>query len=360
MRGLVIVLMALDHASGAFNGGRLMTDSAHMYRPGMLLAADQFLTRWLTHLCAPTFVFLAGAALALSIERRVAAGEPARRIDRYLLTRGLLIAALDPAWMSLAFTPGRVLLQVLYAIGMSLVCMIGLRRLPTLWLAAAAILFMVGGEAIVGLTLDLDGAAGVVSALLVRGGRFGGLIVGYPLLAWLPVMMLGWAFGRMLCTPGRAERRPERGLAVFGLCALALFALVRGLNGYGNMGLPRDGDSIVQWLHVSKYPPGISFFTLELGIMALVMAAFFALSRWGPPVRRLLAPLLVPGQTALFFYVLHVHLLELVARALGVHRQLGLGAAYLGMVGIVLFLFPFCLWYRRYKARHPNGWARYL
>src|SRR5262245_25298873 len=83
MRGLVMVLMAIDHASEAFNAGRVFSDSAWMHRPGTPLPAAQFLTRWITHLCAPTFVFLAGASIALSAERRLAKGESARSIDSF-------------------------------------------------------------------------------------------------------------------------------------------------------------------------------------------------------------------------------------------------------------------------------------
>jgi len=100
LRGLVMVLMTVDHASGTFNAGRLMTDGLALYQPGTPLPASQFLTRWITHLCAPTFVFLAGSALALSVEKRRAAGESPRAIDRFILARGLLIMALDPLWMS--------------------------------------------------------------------------------------------------------------------------------------------------------------------------------------------------------------------------------------------------------------------
>src|SRR5262245_21351871 len=98
MRGVVTVLMTVDHASGVFNAGRLFTDGLTLYRPGTPLPAAQFLTRWMTHLCAPSFVFLAGAALALSVERRRDAGEPEAATDRFILTRGLFIAALDPLW----------------------------------------------------------------------------------------------------------------------------------------------------------------------------------------------------------------------------------------------------------------------
>lgn len=362
MRGLVMVLMTVDHASSAFNAGRTIADGAFMWKPGTPLPLDQFLTRWVTHLCAPTFVFLAGAALALSVERRQARGEPARALDRFIVTRGLIIAALDPIWMSWIFIrPGSVLLQVLYAIGVSLVCMAALRRLPTGWMVGIAAALAVGGEALAGLSIMAGGGKPTVpGALLLTGGMFPPLMIAYPLLPWLAIMMLGWAFGRWL--GGGSARRPERWLAGAGAASLAAFAAVRGLNGYGNMRLLREDGSLAHWLHVSKYPPGLSFTTLELGLMALALAAFFAASRraGGAGIGRLLEPLAVFGQTALFFYVIHVHALVLAARALGMHKQAGLGATYLASAVFLVAVYPLCAWYRRYKLAHPDGWARYL
>lgn len=105
LRGLVMVLMSIDHASGEFNAGRLFTDATFMYQPGTHLDTAQFLTRWITHLCAPTFVFLAGYVLQLSVRRRTEKREGERSITRFIITRGLIIAALDPLWMVLVFRP---------------------------------------------------------------------------------------------------------------------------------------------------------------------------------------------------------------------------------------------------------------
>ena len=334
LRGLVMILMTVDHASGVFNAGRLMTDGTALYRPGTPLPAAQFLTRWLTHLCAPTFVFLAGSALALSVEKRRAAGESARAIDGFILTRGILLIALDPLWMSPVFTPGHVLLQVLYAIGGGLVAMVALRRLGTAWLAGLGFALIIGGDAFTALGLAASGGApGVPLALLLTGGRFGGWIVGYPLLPWLAVMMLGWAFGRHLATA----------------------------NGYGNMALLREDGSLVQWLHVSKYPPSLSFIALELGLAALCLAAFLRMDRQAPAiVHRALQPLAVLGQTALFFYLLHVHVLTLAAYLLGAGHRGGLAETYVAAFVAVVVLYPVCRWYRGYKAAHPSGWPRYV
>ncbi len=153
MRGIVMVLMAVDHASAAFNKGRLFTDSSFFYQPGMELPAPQFFTRWITHICAPTFLFLAGTSLALSVERRQRAGESNTSIDRYLLTRGLIIAALDPILISRFWGYGSVMLQVLFAIGVSLVFMIPLRRVRTAWLLGTSIGFIFFSELLTGVAV---------------------------------------------------------------------------------------------------------------------------------------------------------------------------------------------------------------
>jgi uncharacterized membrane protein len=359
MRGMVMILMAIDHASGAFNSGRVFSDSAQMYKVGTLLAPDQFLTRWITHLCAPTFVFLAGTAAALSIERRLVAGEPARSVDRHLILRGLLLAALDPLWMTWGLTGGELmLLQVMYAIGTSFIAMAALRRLPQAWLIGCALFLIVGGEAIMGGAIALFGPhVPLPVALLLTGGMFGWLAVGYPTLPWLAIMMLGWAFGRALAF-GRIQR-PVRGLLYAGVLSLLTFVLVRAINGYGNLRLLRGDNSLVQWLHVSKYPPGLSYATLELGIMALLLAGFFVLSQRGRPFFGS-GVLLVFGQTALFFYLLHVHVLEAIAMALGWHSKLGVASAYVGALGILVLLYPACVRYRAYKQAHPDNWTRFI
>jgi len=358
MRGLVMILMTVDHASEMFNAGRHVSDAYFLYKPETQLPVVQFLVRWMTHLCAPTFVFLAGASLALSTMKRLKAGESEGSIDRSILIRGSLIAALDPLWMSWVFTPGMILLQVLFAIGASFVCMVPLRHLRSSTLASLALGLMFFGELIIGALLKhFGGNMPLPLALLLSGGIFGKLIVGYPLLPWLAIMMLGWVFGIHLLRAQPAAKISQW-LRTGSLLALAIFAIVRGMNGYGNLLLLRDDQSLVQWLHVSKYPPSLSFYALELGLMALLLLVLF---RWQQ--RHNLhgsSLLLVLGQTAFFFYLLHAHLLLLAASSLGVSHQCGLPETFIATAGVVGLLYPCCRWYRGYKAAHPDGWVRYL
>jgi uncharacterized membrane protein len=333
------------------------------WKPGSALPVAQFLTRWMTHLCAPTFVLLAGVSLAIAVENRRAKGDSARAIDRYILVRGVLILAFEVLWMSpVMLDPGRVLLQVLYAIGGSLVCMALLRRLSDRVLASIGFSILLLGELAVGLLSSLDVEWTIPAAMTLFPGFFfhGKLIVAYPLVPWLGIMMLGWVLGRRLLvwrSVGVDVVRAPRVLALFGVAALAVFLVLRGVDGYGNMLLHRDDGSLVQWLHVSKYPPSITFSGLELGIASLLLAALFVLTRTRPEAG---GPLRLFGQVALFYYQLHIHVKHLAAWALGVRDKLGLVSCYVGALAVLVALYPVCRAYRRYKAAHPTSLARFV
>jgi uncharacterized membrane protein len=349
-----MVLMTIDHASGEFNAGRLFTDSTFFYRPGMPLPVDQFLTRWITHLCAPVFVFLAGYVLQLSVRRRTEQGESEGSITRFIVTRGLIIAALDPLWMHLVFRPpgGGIVLQVLYAIGMSFVVMAVLRRLPPLTVGALGLMLVFLAEPLRAL-VPAAGPAHAVGIFLVGVGPVGPFLVGYPLVPWLAIMMMGWGTAEVA---RRDRARFPLKIALAGVVALAVFFLLRGLNGWGNMDLYREDGSLVQWLHVSKYPPSVAYDALELGIGWLLLALFLV---WRPPAwaDAVLRPL---GQSAFFFYLLHAHLLMVIAYALGMHGSAGLPATYLSSAVVIAILVPACSAYRRYKLAHPRSIAQYI
>jgi uncharacterized membrane protein len=359
MRGLVMILMAIDHSSDAFNAGHLFTDAAFLYHPGTPLPVAQFLTRWITHLCAPTFLFLAGVGLAFTVTKQRDRGASRGAIDRYILVRGAMIVAFE-LWISFFVMPkGKVLFQVLYGIGSSYLFMIPLRRLPDRAAIGLALALIVGGEALTGLLAPGGRSAPpLLLALLLTGASRPHLLIAYPTIPWLAILLLGWGWGRRLLTRPAAREGLAGKLALGGLAALLIFAVVRGVNGYGNLGLPRYGSSVVQWLHVSKYPPGLSYVSLELGIACLCLAALFAFAH-----RRTFGPnglVLTLGQTPMFFYLLHFPLLILSARLLGIQGRLGLAAAYLGAAAVVVALYPACRWYRGYKAAHRAGWPRYI
>lgn len=144
LRGIVMILMALDHTSLFFNTNRIFADSVLLYEPGVQFAADQFLTRWITHICAPTFIFLAGTSIAISNFQQRQQGISNAVIDRELLLRGAFIAMIDLCIFSLV--SGKPIFQVLYAIGISMMLMVYLRRLGIRTVFLLALLIIAGSE----------------------------------------------------------------------------------------------------------------------------------------------------------------------------------------------------------------------
>jgi uncharacterized membrane protein len=358
MRGFVIALMAVDHSSGEFNAGRVVADSAFLFKPGAALPPAQFLTRWITHLCAPTFVFLAGTALALSIPRRIRRGESAFSIDRHLFLRGAVIVGFEVVPSYFWMDHGKYLFQVLYAIGTSFILMVPLRRLPPVVLAALGAAILCLGEAVTGaFGWGAPDKTPLLAALLLVPGPHGALIIAYPTLYWLAIMLLGFALGSSVEKGTTLEAlRSRLGLAAIAL--LAVFAVVRGLNGYGNMLLYRADGSLIEWLHVSKYPPSLSYATLELGLAAAIFWGILgALSHRAVGEKNLLVVL---GRTPMFFYLLHIPLLALVATLTGLAHHLGIGAAFGFAALVVLALYPLCIFYGRYKAAHPKTLLDYV
>jgi uncharacterized membrane protein len=358
MRGLVIVLMTIDHAGAEYDAHHMHGDNGATWVVGSPLPPGEFLTRWITHLCAPVFVLLAGASLALSSEQR--RGQPGQ--TAFLVKRGLLIAALDPLWMALGFGRyQRFPLQVLYAIGVSIVMMAGLRKLPTRALAALGVAIAVLGEWSRAITPAHEPWQ-TIWRLLWTGGWIipNRLVCAYPALPWLSMMIGGWVLGRWILTdPSRPPPTRARPLLLVGVVLLGLFAVLRDIDGYGNWGLHRDSGAFLQWLHVAKYPPSLSYMALELGIGFVFLAAFFAVD--DGRARPWLAPLALFGSTAFFYYLLHVHLLLLAGTVLQLNPEtFGLAKTYLGAAAVLLFLYPLCVRYRRYKAAHPDGWTRYI
>lgn len=351
-----MVLMTLDHVSLQFNADRVSMDSAQTWVSGSALPLDQFLTRWVTHLCAPTFLFLAGAGVALSTRRRMEAGVPAWTVDRDLLIRGILIVLLDVVYMS-SIADISTILQVLYAIGMAMIFMIPLRRLDPRVLLALGLAWFALGELLTGwIWPDPASNPAFVPALFVAPFFDGKIYVLYPFVPWLAMMMIGWAFGHWL-HDHRDDRPSARTVLLIGLASLTVFLVVRGLNGYGNMFLLREDGSLAHWLHTSKYPPSLTFATLELGIMLLCIAGFMALETRISVASR--GPLLVFGQTALFFYIAHQGVLFL-CQISGLVELGSLPYIYGFTVLLLLFLYPICLGYRAVKRRYPTSFLRYI
>lgn len=370
MRGLVMVLMATDHAAAAFDPGRLVTDSVWYYSEEVALPALHFANRWISHLCAPTFLFLAGVSLALSVDRKRGAGVPESAIDRDLVVRGALVLAVDLVLIGWLWGAGQIyLLQVMFAIGVSMWLMVAARRLPHAAILAIGVAALVSGEftggsfVTTGEPLDLFTRFATVGGVVPIADGLRPVLVAYPVLPWFAMMLFGWSFGRWLAScrgrPGTAGAAATR-MWIAGGVLLAAFVTLRGANGFGNANLERLDGSWIQWLHVSKYPPSLTFAALELGIMALGLAVFFRLGRNRPGDVGPNGPLIVFGQTAFFFYVVHIALLEVSARLTGLHGSAGIVTSWFATVVALATSYPLCRAYRRYKRAHPTSFVRYF
>jgi uncharacterized membrane protein len=361
MRGLVMVVMLIDHVSMAFDGSHkeIAMDSARFANAGNItLPAFAFFTRWIAHICAPTFVLLAGTALALSAEKRAIRGFNAWAIDKGMLIRGVIIALIDPTLISLG--SGHWNIGVLTAIGLSMMSMALLRRLSTKTLLALALGWMFLGEFITNLVWNPPGSSSPLAALFVANYAGTSLLIHYPFIPWLAIMMLGWVFGRHIVefNAGKTNIKPMKILLIAGVLSLILFVVVRYFQGYGDMFLHRADNSWQQWLHVSKYPPSLTYYSLELGLLALSLA----LLMWIEPFIgvRENGPILVFGQTAMFYYLLHRLVLEIPATYFGLRGFGDISTTYIIWALMLVPLYITCRWYRDVKKAHPDSFLKYL
>jgi uncharacterized membrane protein len=379
LRGLLMILMAIDHARDFFT---VVPPSMDPTDPLQSWPA-MFFTRWMTHLCASGFVALAGTSVYLQLRR----GKSAGQASKLLITRGLWLMFLEITLVSFgwsfALAPG---LQVIWAIGFSMIFLGAL-----IWLPAAAIGGI--GAAIVLLHNLLDGirmrpgtASGTLWEFLHQRGpilvhhQFVGMIA-YPVVPWIGVICLGYAFGVVTVMDGPRRRRLTGGL---GVAMLAVFVLLRALRGYGDMlHFERLGSfwrDVVSFMQVTKYPPSLHYLLATLGILLLLYAIIDRLGS-ADSLPRARGVVEVYGRVPFFYYVLHIYLLHLGALLLTAEMHLGWrfwikpGSVFLnhlpgwgfGLPGVyaawfvvvALLYFP-CLWFSRLKARRRDWWLSYL
>ncbi|HEY4008973.1 MAG TPA: heparan-alpha-glucosaminide N-acetyltransferase domain-containing protein [Acidobacteriaceae bacterium] len=376
LRGLIMIVMALDHTRDFFsNAGVDATDPMHSW-PAL------FFTRWITHLCAPGFVALAGTSIYLQRQR----GRSKTFMAKRLVTRGLWLIFVEIAVVSfgLFFTYHFHFLQVIYAIGASMIVLAALQFLPT-WCVA------VYGFAIVLLHNLLDGVnanqlghfSGLWKLLVAPGGfvNHGQLWIldVYPVLPWSGVMALGYAFGVVVLMPAARRRRVS---VQMGALALTVFALLRFTNVYGDpdrfQHLGSAARTTMSFFDVTKYPPSLQYCCVTLGVLLLLFAVGdYALERrW---MLRALGVVEVYGRVPFFYYVLHfytIHILALLDVMFVMHTvhvtaptpfvpgppqaTYSLTVVYLIWIAVVAALYLPCRWFAGVKARRREWWLSYL
>ena len=381
VRGLVMVIMALDHVRDYV-----------MVAPGLDPMADPniggglFFTRWITHFCAPVFVFLAGTSAGLMATRRTPGA-----LAAFLLSRGLWLIAIELAIVSTAWTFAPfgiaqvngltiVPLQVIWAIGASMVVLAGAQVLGPRVCLVVGIAILAGHNLLDPVWPVTAGALDTAPPLWVAlhaqmsatAGPFFFVFV-YPVPVWAGVMLVGYGTAGVFQAP--AARR-DAWLLAGGAAATAAFVALRALDVYGdpNHWQTQSGGlrTIIDFLNTTKYPPSLMFLLMTLGPAAM----FCAIGDRLPAAAR--APLVVFGRAPLAFYVAHLYLAHAMAALLGLlqgfaPRQfltlfvffpekygVGLGGAYLAWALAVVGLYPLCRWVATVKDRRRDWWLSYL
>jgi uncharacterized membrane protein len=370
LRGLVMVVMALDHTREYFHlspAGLDATDPAHS---NLIL----FATRWVTYFCAPTFVLLTGASVWLR-GRTIAWPE----LFRFLIGRGAWLILLELTFVGTGFTfhPGYLFLQVIWVIGASLILLAFLSRLPNGAVLAIGFVILAGHDLLDPMMAGrVGGQAGLLDFL---DGRFAFVAIG-PLKGVLLYSLLGWA-GIMFVGYGVAPvfrwARARRGhlLAAIGLAMILVFLVLRWINRYGDpfpwTAEPTPSRTVMAFLRVSKYPPSLDFVLATLGPMLLLLAF---LERWRGRAMEVFRTF---GRVPFFYYLLHIYLIHAAAAALGLLQGrrfaeftdplnppsgfgLPLWGVYLCWIAIVAALYPACRWFEALRQRRRDWWLSYL
>ena len=345
-RGLLIAHMALDHTSLMFNAGR---GGEELAATPPQLGADlfQFLTRFTGVPVAPAFCFMAGFMVALTSIRREARGVSQRDVTRRLITRGLVLIAVDALIMGLPRAlMGFYSFMVLSSIGVAIIVVALLRNLPTKILLPGALAVLLLHPLI-----DVSGLPLPLRAVLyepIRDGVFRSL---YPVLPWAAIVLVGFVAGRDAVN----RARPARlwfGLA--GICLLLFFAF-RLHGGYGNA-YPYTSVASLEFWSFAKYPPDIPFLAWSFAATFLSLAVLSSISRRGTPA--LLAPLEVFGRVPFFFYVVHFYVLGIAAAIVG--TKVDLRSTYAIWLMLLLAMAWPCAWYYGKKRDRPSFVTRYL
>jgi uncharacterized membrane protein len=378
LRGIVVVLMALDHTRDFFHFGAFQRwdplDFSKTY-PAL------FLTRWITHFCAPVFVFLAGTGAFLSTTR----GKSKRELSWFLFTRGLWLVLLEVTWVKWAgwafnFDLHAFFLLVIWAIGISMIVLSALVFLPNTVIACVGLIMIFGHNLLDGIAPERWGSLAGLWRVIHAGGEFtmpSGLriVAGYPLVPWIGVMTCGYVFGQLLLLE---PAKRKRCLFSLGAGAIALFLALRLTNVYGD---PKPWTAqktalftFFSILDCHKYPPSLCYLLMTLGPALIVLAL---LDRGTPAWLR---PALVFGRVPLFFYLLHLPLIHALAVLVNLLRYgradwlygnvegvmppsdagWGLIGTYIAWLIVLLILYPICRWFADVKRRRRDAWLSYL
>lgn len=378
LRGLVMIIMALDHTRDFFHFDSFLHDPLDVNTTTIYL----YFTRWITHFCAPTFIFLSGTSIFLQGLRK-----NKNDLSLFLFKRGLWLIFIELfiigfAW-TFDFTFHVFIMQVIWAIGISMLLMGLIIQVPYKMIFTLGLLIVFAHNI-------LDYVESTHSGFfwdLVRNGNFAFHSIGshrfiiiYPILPWLGLMMLGYCFGKMY-EPSFNPLKRKKILMLTGAGLILFFVVLRYLNNYGN---PFHWSSqkyfistFLSFMNVHKYPPSLLFMCATIA-PALLFLSFFENTN-----NKLTKAIMIYGRVPFFYYVLHFYFIHILSMILFISRGHAITEAtqgifgipfrfliagegyklrivYLIWISIVISLYPLCKWFNELKQRKNYWWLSYL
>lgn len=368
LRGTVILIMLLDHVRDTFYLHRQLADPVDLDQVEPAL----FASRVLAHLCAPVFVLLTGLSAWLYGSRQ---DDPRRATSLFLFKRGLFLILLEMTLVNVGWNfqlpPTVFYLQVIWAIGVSMVALSLLLWMPRAVLAAVAVIIIAGHNLLDGITASEGTAFHVVWAILHERSWFdvAGIPVrtSYPVLPWIGIIALGYVLGPWFGSTTAPQQR-RRLLVRSGWGMLAAFVVLRLANVYGDAPWQYGGDALttlMSFFNLTKYPPSLLFVLFTVGVGLLLLRLYEA-----PAVAHRLAPVVTFGAAPMFFYVAHLYVLKLMYLAavalFGTNHGQYYGFDSVGMLWAVAVVLVFVMYlptraFARLKARRRDlAWLRYF
>ncbi|MFZ6779910.1 DUF1624 domain-containing protein [Undibacterium sp. Ji83W] len=372
LRGLVMMIMMFDHVRETFFLHQQVSDPMDVGQTAPAL----FFTRLAAHLCAPVFVFLTGLSAWLYANPPSGPRDSGPRdASSFLIKRGLLLVALELTLVNFAwagqFPPATIYLQVIWVIGLAMITLGLLHKLPPLLLGILGLLIVTGHNALADLSFAPGTASYALWTLLLHRGYLISdaainIKVSYPLLPWIGIILLGYVAGRLYATGISAHRR-QRLLTILGITALLLFALLRVVNGYGEtQPWQYHGNSLLtlmSFFNLTKYPPSLDFALLTLGIGMCYLAL---LEKYPGKLSRIAS---VFGGAPMFYYLLHLYVLlalqKMMLATFGANHGQRFGVDHVWQVWLIsVVLIPVlyypCRAFARYKRQSGKAWVRYF
>lgn len=380
LRGVIMLIMALDHVRDFLHQGGAFSDPTNLKTTTPFL----FFTRFITHFCAPIFVFLSGVSIYLVSTRRSKS-----ELSSFLIKRGIWLVFVELVLISFAFSLNPLFnsfaLQVIWVIGVSMILLGLLIWLPVRVIGAIGILLIVGHDLITTMTVAPNTIEDILLKVFftARGTLFfldkTHIVFDlYAILPWTGVMFLGYLFGT-LYKSGYKPKNRKRFLLISSATLFALFIALRVVNGYGDPAPWAVQKSIVftaiSFLNISKYPPSLMYCCLTLSVGLLVLALTENVSG------KVSGFFKTYGSVPFFYYILHFYLIRIITVIvfflqgfkisqiitpndpfLFTPPGLGfsLGIVYLFWLGVILILYYPCKWFSKYKKTHLQWWLSYL